>query len=106
MNIAAWDPELVALTAAGEPVGALFMALVDRVDPSAVTSLLAIIPNQDGSGLRAFERKNGGWTEAPNYIRDINGLSPPPLVELDVPTLKAVVEQIDSWDAKNQNQEG
>jgi len=79
----------------------LFLALVDEVDPSAVTSLLAIIPNEDGSGLRSFERKSGGWIEAPDYMRDISGLSPPPLVELDRETLLAVVEQIDSWDAKN-----
>jgi len=101
-----WDPTLVALTAAGQPVNPLFMAEVDAVDPSAVLSLIAVIPNEDGSELRAFERKMGGWVEAPDYIRDIQGLTPPPLVELDVETLKAVVEQIDSWDAKNKSQEG
>lgn len=101
MTTMTWDPDLVALTAAGQPVQPLFLSVVDSVDPSAVLALLAIIPNEDGSGLRAFERKGGGWVEAPNYIRDIQGLTPPSLVEMDVPTLMAVVEQIDAWDAKN-----
>lgn len=101
MSTPVWDRGLVALTAAGEPVDALFMAEVDEVDPSAVLALIAIIPNEDGSGVRAFERKGGGWVESPNYIRDLEGINPPSMVELDVETLTAVVEQIDAWDAKN-----
>jgi len=100
MNATTWDQTLVALTAAGRPVVPFFAAIVDSVDPSAVVNLLAVLPNVDGSGLRAFERKNGGWIESPDFLRDLNGLTPPPVVELDLETLKAVIEQIDSYDAK------
>jgi hypothetical protein len=100
MTATIWDHSLVPLTAAGKPVLPWFGAIVDSVDPSAVVNLLAVLPNVDGSGLRAFERKNGGWIESPDFLRDLNGLTPPPVVELDLETLKAVIEQIDSYDAK------
>jgi len=80
-----------------------FAAIVDPIDTSAVINLLALVPNEDGTGLRSYERKNGGWIESPDYIRDIKGLTPPSMVELDRETLLAVVEQIDKFD---QNQEG
>jgi hypothetical protein len=80
----------------------LFVALVDPIDTAAVLALIAIIPGQDAKSLRSFERKNGGWVEAPDYIRDIQGLTPPPLVELDRESLLAVVEEIDTYD-KNQS---
>jgi hypothetical protein len=99
-----WDRSLVALTAAGEPVSPFFGAIVDEIDPTAVLSLLAIIPKEDGSGLRAFERKEGGWVESPDYLRDLGGLTPPPVVELDRETLVAVIEQIDSYDKKKKEE--
>lgn len=100
MSVAAWDRVTVALTAAGDPVRPWFGAVVDSIDPSAVVELLAIVPKPDGSGLRAFERKNGGWIESPNFLRSLTGLRPPPIVELDQETLLAVVEQMDSYDRK------
>ena len=94
------DRTSMALTAAGAPVTPFFGAVVDAIDPSAVVDLLAIVPKPDGSGLRAFERKNGGWVEAPNSLRSLTGLRPPPIVELDQETLLAVIEQMDSYDRK------
>lgn len=104
-----WAKEQMGITAAGLGPATItpgsqpspwFGAIVDAVDPSAVVNLLAIIPKPDGSGLRAFERKGGGWVEAPDFIRDLNGLTPPAVVELDRDTLLAVIEQIDAYDKK------
>lgn len=84
----------------------LFLAQVDEVDTTAVLGLLAIVPATDGSGLRAFERKNGGWVEAPDVITQLNGIDPPPVVELDRESLLSVVEQMDSFDQKKLQEEG
>lgn len=104
-----WAKEQLGVTAAGVgpstvtpgngPSG-LFLALVDSVDPSAVLNLLAVIPKADGSGLQVFERKAGGWIEAPKILQDLMGLTPPSVVELDRESLLAVVEQMDAYDKK------
>jgi hypothetical protein len=100
MSATTWSRAEVALTAAGQPISPWFGALVDSIDPSAVVNLLAIVPKPDGSGLRAFERKNGGWVEAPNFLRALTGIKPPPVVELDQETLMTVIEQMDAYDRK------
>lgn len=90
----------IPLVAAGTPdVSKLLpLAVVDAVDTAAVTALLAVIPKADGSGLRAFERRDGGWIEKPKYVADLAGVSPPPVVELDRDTFLTVVKQIDEYD--------
>jgi hypothetical protein len=100
-----------APAAAGAPMVAtpgagpapLFLAEVDPIDTSAVMGLLAFVPSPDGSSLRAFERKMGGWVEAPEYVQKVKGLTPPPLVEMDLPTLIEVVKQMDEYDLGRQN---
>lgn len=76
----------------------LFLAEVDDVDTTAVLALLAAIPTEDGTGLQVFERRDGGWKAAPQYVKQFNSVDPPTVVELDRPTLLQVVEQLDQSD--------
>lgn len=106
--------EIATLTAAGEEApptqtpapgpSPLFLAQVDEVDTTAVLGLLAVVPGANGE-LQAFERKNGGWVEAPDALIQLRGIDPPPVVELDRESLMSVVEQMDSFDSKKMAEE-
>lgn len=78
----------------------LFLAVVDKVDSSAVLDLISVMPTADGKHLRAFHRKDGSWAEDPALLRQLRSVNPPPVVELDAETLSKVVEQMDSYDKK------
>lgn len=83
----------------GQP-SPLFLAEVDEVDTSAVLALLAVVPTDQGKGLRVFERRDGKWNEVPDYVQRFKSVNPPTVVELDRDTLVAVVEQLDASDAE------
>jgi hypothetical protein len=87
-------------TTGGPAPSPLFLAEVDSIDTSAVLALLAVIPVDDGRGLRIFERRDAAWKEVPEYVRKFKSVSPPTVVELDRETLITVVEQLDSSDAE------
>jgi len=88
----------------------LWLAEVDDIDSTAVLALLAVLPTSQGQGLRVFERRDGGWKEVPQYIKQFNSVSPPTVVELDRETLLQVVEQLDMSDlskgGKKKEEEG
>lgn len=80
-----------------EEAAALYFAIVDEVDKTAVMNAFAII--KEAGGPKAYLREQGKWAESPDVLSDIQGTTPPPVVELDVPEpAKSVLAQIDQHD--------
>ena len=81
-----------------EAAEALYFAIVDEVDKTAVMNAFAII--KQGGGPKAYLRENAKWAESPDVLADIQGSTPPPVVELDSPEpAKSVLAQIDQHDS-------
>jgi hypothetical protein len=74
----------------------LYLAVVDEEDLQAVIELLAIIPDEAGTGLECFRRDDAAWVPASEFLQDLQGTTPPPVVELDTAVLEDVIGQIDS----------
>lgn len=84
--------------ATGPTNEALYFAIVDEVDKTAVLDAVAIV-KQNGQPS-AFVRAQGQWTASPDMLSQLQGSTPPPVVELPDPeTVKTVLEQIDAHDA-------
>lgn len=82
---------------------ALYFAIVDEVDKTAVMNAFAII-KQDAAP-KAYLRENAKWAESPDILSDIQGTTPPPVVELDTPEpAKTVLAQIDQYDSTQTQQ--
>ena len=82
---------------------ALYFAIVDEVDKTAVMNAFAIL-KQDG-GPKAYLRENAKWAESPDVLADIQGTTPPPVVELAIPEpAKTVLAQIDQHDSTQTQQ--
>lgn len=81
-----------------EAAEALYFAIVDEVDKTAVMNAFAII--KQGGGPKAYLRENAKWAESSDVLSDIQGSTPPPVVELDAPEpAKSVLAQIDQHDS-------
>lgn len=78
-------------TAAQE--GWVTYALVDDLDPGAVLDLIRLRRGPSGPELLVY--RNGAWTEAPDVLSDLQGVQPPPLVELSGDQISDVLRQID-----------
>jgi hypothetical protein len=77
---------------------ALYFAIVDEVDKTAVMNAFAIL--KQNNTPKAYLRENATWAESPDVLADIQGTTPPPVVELDVPEpAKSVLAQIDQHDS-------
>lgn len=77
---------------------ALYFAIVDEVDKTAVMNAFAII--KEGGAPKAYLRNAGNWAPSPETLQDVQGTTPPPVVELDVPEpAKSVLAQIDQHDS-------
>ena len=84
--------------ATGPTDEALYFAIVDSVDKTAVLDAVAIV-KQNGQPS-AFIRKDGAWTASPDTLTLLQGSTPPTVVELPDPeTVKGVLSQIDSHDS-------
>jgi hypothetical protein len=96
-----------SVTAAGEPVvEPLYLAVVDAVDKTAVLDVMSITPDQNGQAA-AFRREAGEWVAAPDLLLDVQGDTPPPLVELnDEALIKSVLQQVDESDGQSVPDEG
>lgn len=80
-----------------ETAAALYFAIVDEVDKTAVMNAFAII--KQAGGPKAYLREKGAWAESPDVLSDIQGTTPPPVVSLEVPEpAKSVLAQIDQHD--------
>lgn len=80
----------------------LYVAIVDDADTSAVLDLVAIVNAKDGTdqGPTAWRRSDGGWVSAPDLLSELQGVTPPPVVELTSDDeVKSVLTQIDQHDS-------
>lgn len=99
----AWLNPTFPITAANDaPVGAptnddaaawVNYALVDNLDPGAVLQLIRLAP---GPNLERYDGATKAWTADADILSKLQGVSPPPLVELDAPTYQDVINQIDT----------
>ena len=98
------EDQAVEDAATGPTDEALYFAIVDEVDQTAVLDAVAIV-KQNGQPS-AFVRTQGAWTASPDTLTLLQGSTPPAVVELPDPaTVKTVLEQIDAHDSGADNTE-
>lgn len=108
--VAAADPEVVeeevvVAEESSSSVTPLYFAIVDPVDTTAVLDTVSIVPGEDGQ-VTAWKRSEGTWVSSPDLLLDLQGATPPPVVELeDEETIKTVLAQIDAYDNETQSVE-
>lgn len=91
------------LTPDNSDVPPLYLAIVDHDDPRAVMDLVSMIPASTANNEpTTFRRVGGEWVEDPKVLQDMRSPTPPPVVQLDAPTLKDVLAQVDSAPAEPQ----
>jgi hypothetical protein len=97
------DPEYTAEDQAVEDAAtgptdeALYFAVVDEVDKTAVMDAIAIV--KAGGAPSAYIRSQMTWQASPDTLTILQGSTPPPVVELDIPEpVKTVLSQIDAHD--------
>lgn len=102
--VAAGEPEYTEEDQAAEDAAtgptdeALYFAIVDEVDKTAVLDAIAIV--KVGGNPNAFKRSGGAWVADPDTLVLLQGATPPTVVELPDPaTVKTVLEQIDAHDS-------
>jgi hypothetical protein len=85
-------------SATGPTNEALYFAIVDDIDKTAVLDAIAIVKTNGTPST--FIRTGGAWVANPDTLADLQGSTPPPVVELDDPeTVKTVLAQIDAHDS-------
>lgn len=78
-------------------VAPLYLAIVDRDDPRAVTDLVALVPASATSDQpTAYRRVAGEWVEDVKVLQDMRSPTPPPVVKLDEATYQDVLTQVDA----------
>jgi len=91
------EDQAVEDAATGPTDEALYFAIVDEVDKSAVMDAIAIVKVQGAPS--AYIRSQMTWQASPDTLTILQGATPPPVVELDVPEpVKTVLSQIDAHD--------
>ena len=92
------EDQAVEDSATGPTDEALYFAIVDEIDKTAVMDAIAIV-KQNGQP-NAFIRSQGAWKPSPDTLTILQGNTPPPVVELPDPeTVKTVLTQIDAHDS-------
>jgi hypothetical protein len=90
-------PEIEKLDPETSDVKPLYLAIVDRDDPQAVTDLVAMIPSTTGDATTTtFRRVGGAWVEDTKVLQDLKSPTPPPVVQLDEQMYQDVLHQVDS----------
>jgi hypothetical protein len=91
---------LSGITAAGTEATPLYLAIVDAVDKTAVLDVVSVIKGADGQAT-SWRREGSKWVADQNVLADIQGDTPPPLVEMsDEATIKSVLTQVDESDGQ------
>lgn len=86
------------LTPTTSDVPPLYLAVVDKLDKSAVMDLLALVPASSKSSVPIlYKRAAGGWVKDDNYLRKLRSAAPPPVITLDKPTYEQVLAQVDQY---------
>lgn len=93
------DGDQAAVDAATGPTDeAIYFAIVDEVDKTAVLDAVAII--KKNGAPEAWVRSQATWQASPDSLVALQGSTPPPVVELEQPEpLKTVLTQIDAHDS-------
>lgn len=95
-----------SLTPTTSDVPPVYMAIVDKDDPQAVTDLISLIPaDTEGSTPTIFEYQDGKWQKNEQILADLKSPTPPPVVVLDNEELSSVVEQMLAGDENRKQQE-
>jgi hypothetical protein len=88
---------------AGPPTGgpsgaAIYFAIVDPTDTTAVLEAIAIVKDSTGNP-QAWLRTRGSWKNDPATLAKLTGPTPPPVIELTSPEpAKTVLAQVDKYD--------
>lgn len=88
----------------GEPTGgpsgaAIYFAIVDPTDTTAVLEAIAIVKDSTGNP-QAWIRTRGTWKNDPATLAKLTGPTPPPVIELTSPEpAKTVLAQVDKYDS-------
>lgn len=94
------DESLTATAGTSDAVP-LYFAIVDPVDNTAVLDVVSVLSETPGA-VSTWKRSEGEWVAAPELLADLQGDTPPAVVELDEPELaKNVLAQVDAFDAEN-----
>ena len=80
-----------ASVTAGPEDGWTEYAVVDDLDPGAVLNLIRLAP-----GPQLVDYQKGAWVENPDLLSRLQGVNPPPLVELNQDQLTSVMQQMDN----------
>jgi len=84
------------MTPTNSDVQPIFFAIVANDDPGAVLDLIALVPaSSTSTDPMAYSRIDKSWVRNETVISDLGSPTPPPVIPLDGPTLKSVIEQID-----------
>jgi hypothetical protein len=92
--------DTVPLLASGIPdemvnEGEYIYAVVDPTDTTAVVNLIMLKP-----GPQAYIRSGGSWVLDETTLDSLLSVTPPPIVELNGPTLQTVIQQVDANQAQ------
>lgn len=84
----------------GGPTGAaIYFAIVDPTDTTAVLEAIAIVKDSTGNAA-AWIRTRGTWKNDPATLAKLTGATPPPVIELTSPEpAKTVLAQVDKYDS-------
>lgn len=103
------DPlKAVSETAASDNVedATMYVAIVDKIDTSAVLDLLAITVDPDTKRPNSWIRRGGTWVQDSEYLKQIESVTPPTTVLLDAKDdksdVEALIQQVDNTEAKRQ----
>jgi hypothetical protein len=96
------DPDdekpIVAATEPGSGVEPLYLAVVDSTDKTAVLDVIAVVPDENKNPT-GWRREGGKWVADQNVVADLQGDTPPPLVQLTSDDMVAeVLVQVDASD--------
>lgn len=88
-----------ALTPETSDVKPIYLAIVDRDDPTAVLDLVAMAPAAtDSDQATTFRRVAGQWIQDAKVLQDLKSPTPPPVVMLNDTDYQSVLQQVDASD--------
>lgn len=95
------EKEEPVVAAAATTAEAMYFAIVDEVDKTAVMDAVAIRKSPENVP-EAYTREAGQWVKNDDMLANLRGSTPPVVVELDnTDTVKTVLTQIDEHDGED-----
>ena len=85
----------------------MYVAIVDKVDTSAVLDLLAITVDPDTKRPNSWIRRGGQWVQDDQYIKQIESVTPPTTILLNAEEnkedIESLIKQVDDTEYKRQS---